>query len=1162
MNSFCQKQNLRNEYSPIFAKTIHTKIVLAQGTVPMSARLQLNLLGAPEVFLEERTVSFETNKSQALLFYLALNPGWHSRDLLAELLWPDMTTSRARKNLRDGLTQLRASVGSWILTDAQRAGFAYDIPYELDVKRLQDALRQGRARVDLSLVEAAVKLYRGDFLIGFHVRKAQPFEEWVMQKREELHAQFINGLEWLIQQYFIQQDYTAGLTANRRLLNLEPWQESAHQVQMHLLALTGRTHDALAQYKICQRVLAEELDVQPSPETVALYEQIRAGQFSHQPAEIPTLKRDEPHKESAVQQQPLASKISISLSNLPRQMTPLIGREMEITVLSSKLTDPRYPLITLSGEGGVGKTRLAVAIGETLQAHFADGVWFVPLADISPPTDLPNQLAAGIGKALQLTFAGAEPLIDQLFTQLRPKQLLLILDNFEHLLTGATFILDLLHTAHHIKILVTSRRRLNFQAEYFFQLDGLAFPDEEEATEATNGLLEVYKLLTYPSVALFVERANRIHQQFNLTAENQADVLYICQLVAGLPLGIELAAALLRHLTMTQIAAVLRHNYAALSTTFPDLPLRHRSIRAVIDYSRQLLSMPEIQTLTRCAVFRGGFTGLAAQAVTGATPEILASLTDHSLLHQTVMGRFEVHELVRQYAAEQLLLHPIEAAQVYNLHSTYYTEFLALLEQSQNRDRTAQLAIRTELDNIRAAWLWAVEQARVAELARALKSLARFYYLVGFLSEAVTMLTAAITCVRTLLAGQAQPDPYLQQLLGQLLGEESFFEAMLGRRTVAEQFIQEAIQLAQVLDDPGLEALGHLRLGDIAWSRANYPLHRAAYTHSLQLARKSNLLPLEAHCLSNLGMSHDQYGEYPEAITCYKTALAIARHLGNRQQESIVYNNLGVSFGMLGDFGQSLHYHQQTLQLSRELGDQEGLGFAYLNQGSVWCVLGEETRAQAALSQALTLFQTMKLTRLEAKTLTAFAHLYKNIGNYTLAQSYCEQAIILAEPGGYQTVQAEALILMGYILVTQETYGSAIEAYSAALNLWQAIDQVAGQLPAQAGLAKVYLQQHNYTSALEIVERILAVLEYTHLNAIQHLGRIFLICYQTLAANHDARAVDVLRRGGQLLRDQAATLDDPALQHSFLYNVLAHRKLMEELALHTMMPALTSPSNA
>ncbi len=1108
----------------------------------MSPQLQLNLLGASEVYIDKQPISFETNKSQALLFYVALNPGWHSRDLLAELLWPDMTTSRARKNLRDGLTQLRAIIGPWLTTDTQRVEFLAHTPHDLDIQRWHTALIQGQATLDLALVEEAISLYRGDFLIGFHVRNAQPFEEWVLQKREELHTEFTSGLEWLAQQYFIKREYSAGLVASHRLLKVEPWRESAHQLQMRLLALLGRHNDALVQYKSCQRILADELNVEPAPETVALYEQIRDSKLIALPNDIAPARSAEELRKPATKY--LAA--TISSHNLPRQMTPLIGRDIEIALLRTKVIDPYYPLVTLSGVGGVGKTRLAVAIAETVQENFPDGVWFVPLADITADRDVPNQLAAAIGKALRLTFAGAEPLRDQLFSQLHHKELLLILDNFEHLFNGTAFVLDLLHAAHGVKLLVTSRRRLNFQTEYFFQLDGLAFPDQEEIATAENGLLEPAQLLAYPSIALLVERARRIHQQFSINPENQADILYICQLVGGIPVGLELAAALLRHLTSAQAAAMLRHNYTALSTNLPDLLPRHRSMRAVIAYSWQLLSVTEAQALARCSVFRGGFTDVAAHAVTGATPAILTNLTDHSLLQQTVNGRYEMHEVVRQYAAEQLQIYPAEVRQVYHLHSSYYTEFLALLEQSQNRDHAAQLTIRVELENIRAAWNWAVEHAQIAELARAVKSLSRFYYLVGFLSEAVNMLTAAISCVRRLLADQEEPTTNSQQLLARLLEEEAFFEAMLGRPGVAEQYIQESIQLAQQLDDPALEALGYLRLGDIAWSGANYHAHCNAYMRSLTLAQASGQRSLEAHCLSNLGMSHDQLGKYPEAIAYYEDALAIARELGNRQQESIVYNNLGVSSGMLGNFGQSLHYYQQTLQLSRELGDQEGLGFAHLNQGSIWCVLGEEGRAHAALSQALTLFRAMKLTRLEAKTLNAFAHLYKNLGNFTLVHDYCEQALHLAKSGGYQTVQAEALMLMGYTLTSRTAFAAAKEAYMASCTLWETIGQAAGPLPAQAGLAQVYLQQGDYASALEIVNQILSVLESTRPNAIQHLGQIFLICYQTLIANQDLRATAVLARGHTLLQAQAETLIDLSLQHSFLFNVVAHRQLMEQ----------------
>jgi len=402
--------------------------------------------------------------------------------------------------------------------------------------------------------------------------------------------------------------------------------------------------------------------------------------------------------------------------------------------------------------------------------------------------------------------------------------------------------------------------------------------------------------------------------------------------------------------------------------------------------------------------------------------------------------------------------------------------------------------------------------------------------------------------VRTLLSEPDQPIATLQHLLAHLLNEEAFFEAMLGRHEVASQFIQEAIGLAQGLADPALEALGHLRLGDIAWIRADYPTHRTAYMLSLTLVRQSTQRSLEAHCLSNLGMSHEQLGEYAEAIAAYEAALTIARELGNRQQESIVYNNLGVSYKRLGDFGKALQYYQQTLQLSRELGDQEGVGFTYLNQGSLWGSLGEKMRAQAALDQALATFRTIQLARLEAKTLVTFAILYEQLGDYALALDYCVQGLTLAAHGGYQTVVAEAQTLLGYIYIAQEEFPAAIEAHNTAYALWQTIDRGSGYMAAQAGLAQIFLRQQQYMEAQQIVNEILAKLDDVHLNALQHAGHIFMICYQTLVANHDPRAFAILQRGCQLLQAQAATLSDPALQQSFLHNILVNRELMAELS--------------
>ncbi|MBX3011505.1 MAG: tetratricopeptide repeat protein [Caldilineaceae bacterium] len=1125
----------------------------------MPNQLQFTLLGRVEIRYDDQILLFETSKSQALLIYLALNRGWWARDLLAELLWPDMANAQARKNLRDGLLQARAAVGDWVIADAQRIRFAHERVYAIDVLQFTEAVAQGRREADWHQVQAALQLYQGDFLQGFHVRKAAPFEEWVTQKREELYTQQIDALEWLAEQQLLQHDYHAGLNTNRRLIKLEPWRESGHRRHMQLLALHGRIGEALAHYSLCQRLLLEELGIEPSAETTTLYEQIRSGAFlplnernSQEPAATPptapAMATETSGGAASVEvvapPQPPVGVTTPFAHNLPRQLTPLIGRQEEIAAIRAKLLDPYYPLVTLSGEGGIGKTRLAIAVAETLHNQFNDGVWFISLADMTPSANLSEQLAVAIGKALRCTFAGPDTLVNQLLTQLRPKQLLLIFDNFEHVLAGADLVLTLLQTVHGAKVLATSRHRLGFLAEYVVPLSGLPMPDATMIEQLRKGLVRWEDVLAYPSVALFIERANRFYTPLDLTLDDRIAVLQIIQLVVGLPLGLELAAAQLRQLSCTQVAARLRHNCAVLATTLPDLPPRQRSMQATITYSWQLLTSQEAAVLAQCAVFNGGFTAPAAQAVADAKPEILISLQDHSLLSQTLEGRFELHEFVRQYALEQLETDREKANAVRDRHCAYFAIFLAWLEQSQNRDQAAQLTIRADLKNVRTAWLWSVAQGKVFEMNRSLKSLARFYYLAGFLSEATSMLHPAIASVRALIAKQEQPRADQQRLLARLLLETAFFDAILEQRATAEAAIAEAIGLAQALADPSLEALGHVRLGDLAWSRADYPQHRAAYTHSLALTRQHALLSLEAHCLSNLGMSYDEDGRYADAIAHYEAALAIARALGNRQQESIVYYNLSVSHKMLGSFGQTVYYYQQALQLAQALSDQEGIGFAYFNQGSTLSMLGELTQAEATLEQALTLFRQMKVARLEAKTLLEFGRLYEQMGDYKRALTYGEQALVLAETGHYQATRAETLLFIGHLRLTERAFAPAVKAFEQAGQLWETIGQPGGQLSARAGWVQAQLQQGHLPAAQAEVEQILAVLDDIRFSTGQRPDRIFWICYQVLTATNDQRAASLFQRGYELIQAQAATLSSPTLRQSFLYNVPAHRDFL------------------
>jgi predicted ATPase len=402
--------------------------------------------------------------------------------------------------------------------------------------------------------------------------------------------------------------------------------------------------------------------------------------------------------------------------NLPTQPVPFVGREAELRELGGLLRAPDVHLVTVLGAGGMGKTRLALQAAEMLAeqlAHdrFAHGACFIPLA----PLQSVEAIVPTIAKALNFSFYEGGTPRQQLLDYLRQKSMLLLFDNYEHLLTGADVVAEILRTARNVSILATSRVRLNVQGEHRFHISGMDFPDWETPEDA----------LEYSAVKLFLQSAQRAQPGFALQADDLKYVARICRLVGGMPLGILLAAAWVGMLTPSEIAAEIGRSLDFLETGLRDIPERQRSIRAVYDHSWRLLSKREKSVFQGLSVFRGGFTRQAAQEVTGASLRGLMSLVDRSLLRRAPTGRYEIHELLRQYAAEKLQDSPDAGASVRDQHSAYYASALQQWEVDLKcaRQSAALAEMNIEIENARAAWDWAVERGHVEQLDQATQGL-------------------------------------------------------------------------------------------------------------------------------------------------------------------------------------------------------------------------------------------------------------------------------------------------------------------------------------------------------------------------------------------------------------------------------------------------------
>lgn len=1156
--------------------------------------LQISLFGAPKLVLDgEPLMPPLTGKPLAVLIYLIVTRHVYSRDALADLFWSDLSSQAARNNLRYLLPDLRRVVGDYLRITPHSVAFTDIHPWWCDVAVVRQTLAAPPETVATADLQAALDLYHGEFLVGFRVRNAPNFEEWVSRQQTELHGLVVHGLTRLAGLYLQAGDFVAGFATTNRLLALAPWHEEGYQLHLQLLASTGQRSQALEQYQQLTARLQEELGVAPSAETTALFDAIRNGHLSpHAPpvghsAQTPVASLPPPLTPSALARTHLPAHEQLTAlqaptlfaprsrppqHNLPLQLMPLIGRQQEIAAVLSRLLNPAHRLISVVGAGGAGKTRFALAVAEAAQPHFVDGVWFVGLAALTANVDLHQQIAAAIGEALDLSFAGPAPLATQLFAQLRHKQLLLVLDNFEQLLVstppaeagttalsaaathctvaaeaadGATFLVHLLQALPGVKLIVTSRHHLELQIELPWPLDGLNFPSLDMAAT-----LSERQLLGYESIALFVERASRARPNFQFDTENRTAIIQICQLVEGAPLAIELAASQVRTQSSAAIAGALHHSYQVLTTTLRDLPLAHRTMQSVLHSSWALLTADEQRLLARMAVFRGGCTAAAAAAVTGAHPAHLTSLIHHSLLQVARDGagqeRYLMHELVRQYGAEQLARSASEESLMRAQHCTFYTELLASEREGLTRYALARHRVQADLDNIRAAWDWGVAHHNYTALAQSLDPLTAFYEFVGFFGEAARAFENASAQLQALLAQESTDSGELAFLLGRLWAERVGFLIHLGRPTEAIEHARLVIELGERTGNRYLLADGQRRLGGASLAIDDYHLARTVLEAGLAIAREVDDARLIALCLHNLAMISYNQGDYDHAIACNQEALVLAQACQDRIVEAPLSLNLGSSYLVQGNFAPALAYLTQNLEVSRQLEWRRLFAYAGMNMGYLLTYLGEYRQAQAYLEEALALFRTLNGRAEEINTLCQLGQVYREQGELTRAYQTALQVLQITEAEEFVWQRGISLIELGDTLMALGRASETLPIYTAAVDLWEKLENDSQVSLAQAALAAAHLALQQHAAARTLVEKVLPTLAAATVEG----ARLFWVCYQVLAAEDDARHIAVLQQGYQFLQRQLQTITDGTLRHSFQARVAINRALLDAAKAH------------
>jgi len=849
------------------------------------------------------------------------------------------------------------------------------------------------------------------------------------------------------------------------------------------------------------------------------------------------------------------------LGNLPTPLTPLLGRDEEVRTLIQKLLHPVYRCLTLVGPGGIGKSRLALAVGAEQADAFPDGVWFVDLGALAPTasrgtlvqtgpqaasdaapdsTGLHEWLAAAILAALGLSLQGPIPPTMQLQTYLQAKRALLILDNFEHLSDGAAYLPQLLQAAPAVRLLITSRHRLALQGQQLHPVVGLAWPAMATVTALPTATL----IESYPSVALFRERAALTETVLPPDAPTLTAIAAICELVEGVPLALELAAALLATHTLNDIAHLIRENYQVLNSLFHDLPPRQRSAQAMLQTAWQLLTPEEAQILARCAVFQGGFTLAAAQTVVAATQGDLERLLHKSLLQQQENGRYRLHELVRQFATQQLGQAPAVAQPFYQRHAAYYLTLLAGWQPTEVAERVFRAAVQADLENVETAWHAALAAGQVDLLLPAVEGLVEFYEMTGAFYAAAALLRHSIAQVRALPSTSADNAYSTTTLLAALLMQLGYvYSVGLAQQEQAEVAATEALALAEALENTKLLIRSYHVLMAVAYGTSNFAHGQALGEIALQLAQGSELGRESAMCLSAAGLTATAHQDYATALPYLTQALAWAEAAEDSRKASLFRNQLGTLYREIGDFGQALRCFEQNLPATLKQDDAYNTALTIANLGLLRIILGDYAMATATLTEGYQRFERLGETRIMLDCLALLGYLCGVQGEYKAAETHCRRA--LAHPQIQISAQQVCWLALSDCYVAQGAWSNAHAAYTQLAAISQAPEALGILLLAEVGLATLSLSQGDRAAAHAAVEAPLARFDPTRFDTFFTAARFLLAVHQILAANDDLRAATILAQAWQIVIHFAEKISDPALRHAFRTNVPVHRQLGE-----------------
>jgi predicted ATPase/DNA-binding SARP family transcriptional activator/DNA-binding CsgD family transcriptional regulator len=1072
--------------------------------------VRVRLLGGFSVSVGSRTIrqdGWRSKKAATLVKLLALAPGHRMhREQAIDLLWPDSARSRASNNLRQVLYGARrvldpasGSPERYLRLKDEQLSLCPEGQLWVDADAYEEAASTARRSRDPAAYRAAIELFAGELLPEDH------YEEWIEGRRSELLQLYLTLLLELAGIYQDREDHVLAIETLRKAINEEPTLEEAHASLMRLYALSGRPEHALGQYERLRGALQQGIGTRPTEATRRLRTEIAAGRILPKPPADPA--------------QPVSSEAE---HNLPAPMTNFVGRQREMVEVKRALSMTR--LLTLTGAGGSGKTRLSLEVARDLVGSYPDGVRLVELAPLSEP----GLVAQEVAGALDVTERPGEPLAGTLVDYLSGKEVMFVLDNCEHLIGAAAGLVEeLLHSCPRLRVLATSREPLGIGGEVVWQVDPLSLPDTKRAASAED-------LMRYEALRLFVDRAHLRLPDFSLTEENAQAVARVCRKLEGIPLAIELATARMGVLAVEQVAQRLETSLDVLKVTSRSATPRQRTLRATLDWSYDLLSEDERAFFARLSAFAGGWTLEAAEVVCSEDGieqedvlDLMGGLVDKSLVvagpAAGVALRYKLLEPVRQYARDKLE----ESGEAHGVRATHAAFFLALAEEAQPKLEGPQQVpwaarLETEHDDLRAALSWVLDREEGELGLRFGGALWRFWFTRGYLGEGVRWL-------EEVLAGGDRAATLVRVRALEGMG---ILTQARGDTERAEATYEEMLELSRELGDMDHVATALNSLGSLAIAQGENERARTLLEENIAVLRgldeRSTATTLKRHHVLNLlgALALHEEGEPARAAALWEESLALAREVGDVDRIGTNQMILGFAAVVQGDYERARTVCEEALTLAGE-GDS-GVRFfvpeALVNRGLAELAQGQHKRASASFSRGLAFAQEAGIKTSVMSSLEGMAGLAGALKEAPRAARLWGAVEDARRTSGIALSPIERALHEPYLAAARSRLGEAAWEEALAAGRTMSLEEAAeyalseGKEPPTAAIAQGPSTRAEPISNLSPREREVAVLVARGLTNRQ-IARELSISERT-AANHVTK---ILRKLGLQSRAQIAS---------------------------------------